>query len=99
MDGNGSIPDNLKFESLEERSICDRFLYYELYLWKLDNAPKDIHRFCDPKIDEKLREKLIKWIRYSIFNIYSDPEIMTFYIEIDIKKIRFKIRRGGGQCK
>lgn len=69
MDGNGSIPDNLKFESLEERSICDRFLYYELYLWKLDNAPKDIHRFCDPKIDEKLREKLIKWIRYSIFNI------------------------------
>lgn len=62
MDGN-ETPENLKFDSLEERSICGRLLYYELYLWKLDNAPKHVHRFCDPKIDDKLRENLIKWIR------------------------------------
>jgi hypothetical protein len=58
------VPENLRFESLEQRSIYGRLLYYELYLWKLENAPKDIDRFCDPNIDENLRETLIKWIRF-----------------------------------
>ncbi|XP_030041501.1 uncharacterized protein LOC115456511 [Microcaecilia unicolor] len=53
----------LHWRSLEERKHGGENLYYELYLEKMKQLPKDVQRFCDPQLPVPRRKELLKLLR------------------------------------
>ena len=54
-----------KFNTLAERKVKSYpILYYEIFKWKMGNAPKHVARFCDASLAECERKRLVKWVRY-----------------------------------
>ena len=53
----------VKFSSLAERKSRNS-IYHEIFKWKMQQAPKNINRFCDSSLNEKERKELVRWLRY-----------------------------------
>ncbi|KAM4796522.1 uncharacterized protein WCC33_001657 [Rhinophrynus dorsalis] len=50
-------------ETLEERKHKGENLYYQIYQWKMQQLPPDVHRFCDPQLAAPRRKELLHLLR------------------------------------
>ena len=57
------MPQQLLYNTLQQRKGNGEILYYKIFKWKMKHAPGTIHRFCDVSLNEKEREILNSWIR------------------------------------
>ncbi|KAM4700808.1 uncharacterized protein O3C94_001888 [Discoglossus pictus] len=53
----------LQWETMEQRKHKGQNLYHQIYLWKLQQLPADVHRFCDPQLSGPRRKELLYLLR------------------------------------
>ncbi|XP_053562106.1 uncharacterized protein LOC128653066 [Bombina bombina] len=53
----------LQLKTLEQRKHKGQNLYYQIYLWKVQQLPADVHRFCDPQLPGTRRKELLHSLR------------------------------------
>ncbi|MEE6468616.1 hypothetical protein FKM82_008331 [Ascaphus truei] len=53
----------LQWDTLEERKHKGQNLYHQIYLWKVQQLPPDVHRFCDPQLPGPRRKELLHLLR------------------------------------
>ncbi|XP_063300307.1 uncharacterized protein LOC134587923 isoform X1 [Pelobates fuscus] len=56
-------PSGLQWDTLEQRKHQGENLYYQIYVWKLQQLPADVHRFCDPELPAPRRKELLHMLR------------------------------------
>ena len=54
-----------KFSLLAERK-SSKDVYHQIFKWKMNQAPKNVHRFCDTSLNENERKVLVRWLRYGV---------------------------------
>ena len=52
-----------KFSTLAERKSKNN-IYHEIFRWKMKEAPNNVNRFCDPCLNDRERNELVRWLRY-----------------------------------
>ncbi|XP_063812037.1 uncharacterized protein LOC135049940 [Pseudophryne corroboree] len=58
-----SVPAGLQWGTLEQRKDAGENLYHLIYLWKVQQLPPDVHRFCDPQLPAPRRKELLHLLR------------------------------------
>ncbi|XP_069617250.1 uncharacterized protein [Ranitomeya imitator] len=58
-----AVSPELQWDTMEQRKDKGQNLYHQLYVWKMQQLPADVHRFCDPETSATRRKQLLHLLR------------------------------------
>ncbi|XP_075191340.1 uncharacterized protein LOC142291019 isoform X2 [Anomaloglossus baeobatrachus] len=58
-----AVSPELQWDTMEQRKHKGQNLYQRLYVWKMQQLPADVHRFCDPETSAPRRKELLQLLR------------------------------------